>query len=180
MIYFITENYLKNNTAFNNNIDMTKVEFLIPMAYDIVIVPLLGLYFSTYLLNKHQNVVLGTETYTTKEEALVDLIQPTMAWYVCSESVFDLTNQLQNKGLLTQNGDYQNSTNDNQTKYISERFFKNKEAYQNRLNHYLCKNSKDFPEFLSDDNDNSLIKDNCDNCNNSGLDDLMNTGLLII
>ena len=55
MIYFITENYLKNNTAFNNNIDMTKVEFLIPMAYDIVIVPLLGLYFSTYLLNKHQN-----------------------------------------------------------------------------------------------------------------------------
>ena len=177
--YFITDNFIKKNTAFNNNIDMTKVDHLINMSFDITIVPLLGSYFSDYLLNKHQDMLAENYVYTTFEEKLVDLIQYTMAWDVCYNAVYELSDQLQNKGPLKQNGDFQSPSSDSQVKYMAQRYKQNVEAYKNRLNKFLCKNHIEFADFIIDDNDDSDVKESCTGCN-KGLDNLQDYGMFFV
>ncbi len=84
MIYFITENYLKTYMPIGNNVDMSKIEHIIKLTYDISIENYIGEYFADYLLNKHQLVISGQDTYTIYEAKLVDLIQYTMGW-LCAD-----------------------------------------------------------------------------------------------
>lgn len=179
MKYFITEKFIKDNTAFNNNVDMTKVDHLIHMSYDILIVPLLGMYFANYILNKHQDVINNIATYTIEEEKLVDLIQYSMAWDVCYNAVYELSDQLQNKGLLKQNGDFQSPSGDGQVKYMADRYRSNVQSYKDRLSKYLCKNADLFSNFIIEDNDDSLVKDNCSGCNKN-MDGLQDYGLFFV
>lgn len=180
MIYFITEKYLKENTPIANNVDMSKIDYLSRVAYDIVIVPLLGFHFAEWLLAKHQEVIIGTYTYNSFEERLVDLIQNTIAWNVAYDAVYDLSSQLQNKGLLSQSGDYQNYAGDSQVKYMAQRYKDNVEAYKLRLNTYLCNNANEFNEFIIDTNTDSLIKEHCTKCCNGNLDDLQDYGMFFV
>lgn len=177
--YFITENYLKTYTGYNNNIDMSKVEYLIKTAYDINITELLGSHFGEYLVNKHQQVISNNAIYDSFETVLIDLIQHTMAWKVNEDSIIELTVQLQNKGAIKQTGDYQ-IPSDNMLINAKKTMYKqNFESYKRKLNNYLCRNHDKFIEFMNDLNDDSIVKKNCKGCN-SGLDDLEDYGLMVI
>ena len=178
--YFITENYLKKYTGYNNNIDMSKVEYLIETTYDIVIVDLLGTYYSNYLLERHQEVINNLYTYTIREQKIVDLIQRTMAWRVNEDSVIELSTQLQNKGTLKQSGDYQ-SPADFMAVNDKKRLYKqNFEDYKRRLNLYICRFHEDLVEFMDIRNDDSLIKNNCSGCNKGRGNDLDDYGIMFI
>lgn len=177
--YFITEQYLKTYTGYNNNIDMSKTDFLIKLAFDIQITELLGSYFSDFLLAKHQLVIAGTAIYNTHETKLVDLIQSTMAWQVTFESVVELSDQLTNKGSIKQTGDYQQPSGDSAMKFKGAGYKTNVESYKRKMNEYLCKNHLQFPEFMSDDNSDSLVKSNCSSCNGS-LDKLEDLGMFFV
>jgi hypothetical protein len=171
MRYFITENFLKNYTGYNNNIDMSKVEYLIKMTYDIEICPLLGDYFANYLLDLHQAVINGTYTYTSLEDRLVELIQYTMSWNVNRESVIELSDQLTNKGSIQNNGDYQMPSPLVSMRYKLENYNSNYQAYVEKLSNFLCENKDSFPEFIDKLNTNSKILKSCTCCNNSALVD---------
>lgn len=178
MVYFITESYLKTYTGYNNNIDMHKVEYLIQLCYEINVVELLGYHFSGWLLDKHQSVRDGNDTYTTVEERFVGYLQGFMSWYVNYDSVIELSDQLQNKGSLRQTGDFQIPSSESSTYYKSNKYKKNYESYKRIMSDFLCKNKEHFPEFISDQNDDSLIKKECRCCGD--LDNLSDTGIMIV
>lgn len=176
MIYFITETFLKTYTAFNNNIDMSKVEHIIKTSFDLNIEEMLGTYFSSYLLAKHQLVIANQATYTPYEEKLVDYIQLTIAWGATYDSVYALSDQLTNKGPQKQFSDYSTPSDDVSLKMISGRYKKTFQSYQKKMNDYLCTNAEHFPQFMDDLNNDSFVKRSCNNCCGGKMDKLFDIG----
>lgn len=177
--YFITEKFIKDNTDVNNNVDMSKIDYAIKASYDVNLCSLIGTYFAEFLLGLHQNVLNGSYTYTPLQESLVDKIQSYIAWDVALKANASLSNQLQNTGRLRQAGDFQQASDSNEVKVMAELNKTTAEAYKMKLSKFLCKNSKSFPEFMSDLNDDSDVKDSCSGCKGS-IEDLMDNGLDVI
>ena len=170
MIYFITENYIKTNTPLQNNVDVSKIDYLFSDSYDLVISDLLGTYFGGYLLDKHQLVIAWTDTYTADEEKLIDKVQKTMAWHIAHSAVETLSDGITNKGAQKGYGDYSNASTDGQVRFLSEKYKKRFEAFQQQLINYLTNDKDLFPNFISDLNKSSLILRNC--ASNSDVRDL--------
>jgi hypothetical protein len=146
MIYFITEQELKEFTALQNNVEITDLTPFIKTTAEIIIQPILGDAFYKYLLIKY-----NAETLTSDEQELVDKIAPIMAWRTCSDSVIALSRQLKNKGLQAQNGDYSNSSDLREVAFYSDHYEQKATAYQNKLVEYLKDNKDKFSEYKPKD-----------------------------
>lgn len=175
MIYFITEKYLKDFTPIGNNVDMSKIDYLINDSYNLVASRLLGSYFAKWLLDKHQTVVSGSGTYTAPEDELVDKLQSVMAWHVVMSGIEGLSDNLTNKGAQKSYGDYSNSSSDTQVRFLSQKYSNKFEEYKDVLINFMCENKTEFPEFTSELNKSSLILKSC----KCGGNDLRDLGLMI-
>lgn len=158
-VYFITEKYLKDKTDIATTVSMDKIDFLPETVYDMQIKFRLGTYFANYLLEKHQLVITGNDTYTPTELELVKLIQKVMAWYICYNTIITLSWQTTNSGTTQNFGDYQQAVQDPTIMHKMDRMKQNGDFYLNQLERYICKNSKDLPQFTDKLNDDANI--NC-------------------
>lgn len=171
MIYFVTENYLKNNTPITKNVDVNEITPFLRPVCEMRVEVILGTYFYEYLLDAYNNQNLSTD-----EEDLVERIQPVVAWRAAEQAVFNLSYQLKNKGIQQQFGDYSQNVSQGEVAFSMEHYGQIAARYEDRLTKWLLKNKDLFPEFTSDANEDSLIKptDDCDD-----LDNFDNTMLVI-
>lgn len=153
MIYFVTENYLKNQTPITANVDVTDVTPFIKTQSDMRVQPILGTYFYNYMLTGY-----NAQTLTPIEETLVVYIQPVIAWRSAEDAVFGLSYQLKNKGLQMQNGDYSTSVGQSEVAFAQDHYAQKASFYETRLYNYLKENKDLYPEFISDLNKDSDIK----------------------
>jgi len=149
MIYFVTENYLKSSTPITQNVSATDIMPFIKPSASGWMQNILGTYFFNHLLTAY-----NAQTLTTDEEALVQKIQPAVAWRAVVDCVLGLTYQLKNKGLQKQNGDN------------SEAPEQKAEFYESMVRKYLKMNKDLFPEYTSKLNkDSELAPQQDDNFN---------------
>lgn len=160
MNYFVTLAWLKAYTPVSANIDETLIFPFVPTSSDMWIQPILGTYFYQDLLAKY-----NAQTLTTDEVNLVEVIKPAIAWRTASEAPIGLTFQLKNKGLQTQNSDNSESVDLSDAEAVELKYVKKAEFYENQVKKYLHKNKDLFPQFISEDNDDSLIKPSKDRGN---------------
>lgn len=153
MIYFVTENYLKNQTPITANVDVTDVTPFIKTQSDMRVQPILGTYFYKYMLTGY-----NAQTLNNDEETLVTYIQPVVAWRSAEDAVFGLSYQLKNKGLQMQNGDYSTSVSQSEVAFAQDHYAQKASFYETRLFNYLKENKDLYPEFTSDLNKDSDIK----------------------
>ena len=153
MIYFVTENYLKNQTPITANVDVTDVTPFIKTQSDMRVQPILGTYFYKYMLTGY-----NAQTLNNDEETLVTYIQPVVAWRSAEDAVFGLSYQLKNKGLQLQNGDYSTSVTREEVNFAQDHYAQKAAFYEVRLYNYLKENKDLFPEFISELNKDSDIK----------------------
>lgn len=152
MKYFITEKQLKDTTALQSNVDVTDLVPFIQTASDMVIQPILGSYFYTYLLDKYND-----DTPSVDEAILIGYITPCVAWKTCSDALIGLSRQIKNKGLQAQNGDFSSQADLREIAFYSDHYEQKCTFYVNRLVKYLKTNKKLFAQFISDDNKDSNI-----------------------
>lgn len=170
MIYFIDEEFVKQYTSVQDNVDMKNIEHNLVAIFDLNIKHILGSYFSIYLLDKYQ-IYYPTKnptTFTSSEKELIKLIQKTMAWRFCYEATYDLSWQLSNKGAVSGTSDFYVPVQDPVIKFKADRALEKAAEYQMIMEKYVCDNVKDFPNFT-----NELNKDKhlyCD-CGCGGNDD---------
>lgn len=160
MTYFVTLAWLKAYTPVSANIDETLIFPFVPTSSDMWIQPILGTYFYQDLLAKY-----NAQTLNPDEVDLVEVIKPAIAWRTASEAPIGLTFQLKNKGLQTQNSDNSESVDLADAEAVELKYVKKAEFYENQVKKYLYKNKDLFPEYLSDLNDDSLIKPSKDRGN---------------
>ena len=172
MIYFITENYLKNNTPITNNVDVTDIMPYVATQARLRIKSILGAVFYEDILTKYND-----QTLSADETTLVEYIQPVIAWYSAEDAVFGLSYQLKNKGVQQQFGDYSNAVSKDEIAFNMDHYHQKAETFEQDLINWLIDNKALFPLFTSASNKNSIVKpiDDCDD----DLDNYNNTLLVI-
>lgn len=159
MIYFVTENYIKNNTPVTKNVDITDVMPYVKTQSDMRIQPILGTYFYEDILAKY-----NAQTLSADETTLVEYIQPAVAWRSAEDAVFGLSYQLKNKGIQQQFGDYSQQVSQSEIAFIMHHYGQKAKFFENRLQNWLIDNKALFPNFTSEDNKDSDLKPKIYNC----------------
>jgi hypothetical protein len=160
--YFITENYLKENTPVSQNCTVKDIIINVKPVADMFTRSILGTYFYNDLLTKY-----NAQTMDSNELLLLEYIQPTIAWKAASESVITLSYQLKNKGVQTQNGDFSSNAEFKEVMFLVHHYSDKAEFYMNRLYDYIIKNKELYTIFLNDLNNDSTAKDRCNSGNNN-------------
>ena len=153
-IYFISEQYLKANTAISALVDPADIAPQIPAAQDMWTQDILGSNFYNYLWNAY-----SAQTLTTNEITLVEKIKPALAWRCAEMTVPFLNYKISNKGMQTQNGDFSNSVTLEELRYLRHELKNNAEFYEERLIKYLCDNGNLYPQY-STNNSTDLSPNN--------------------
>lgn len=154
MIYFVTENYIKNETPISKNVDVQYVAPWIKPACETRIVPLIGRYFYSDLLTKYNN-----QSLSANELELVKQLQPCIAWRAASMAVYGTSRPLKNIGLQKLNAENSDGVDLNEVTFGMEQYDRIGSDYQKTLSDYLLKNKALFSKFTDPQNsDSSLYK----------------------
>lgn len=147
MIYFITEERLKDITPVLDNVDYKLVHPLVKSNSFMWLQPILGTHFMEYLLAGYNG-----QSLTPKEEKLLVKVQNALAWRVCSDVVFTTQAQISNKGIQTQNGMNSEPASVQRLGMLTKHYNAKAEHFESELISFLGLNKEDYPEYTSKDN----------------------------
>jgi hypothetical protein len=165
MIYFVTENYLKQKTPITKNVQASDIMLFVEPSASSWMQSILGTYFFNHLVTAY-----NAQTLTNDEQLLVTKIQPAVAWRAASDCVLGLTYQLKNKGLQKQNGENSESVELNEAQFVMQHYSQKAEFFEAMVRKFLLANKSDYPQFLSKQNrDSEIAPQNDDNFNNDML-----------
>jgi hypothetical protein len=145
--FFISEDYLKNFMPVTSNVD-----------------PQLFFPFIQTAQIKYCNDILGSKLYNrlidglinsnlnSNETALIKLLRPMVGWYAVNEFLPFSNWKIKNKGVLEASGENLTNTGLTELKYLREEPLNQAQWYLQRVQEYLCKNGKLFPQYVSPDN----------------------------
>jgi len=152
-ILFVTSQYVKDNTAINDNVDSDILEPYIVIAQKVHIERILG----TDLYQKLQaDIVAGSVTGVYKV-LLDEYVQNVLAQYSFYESLPFLNYKMTNKSVLTKDSDNSTAAGIEEIRYLQGKVRDICEYLAQRIHDYLCANSTDYPEYTAN-NDSDDIK----------------------
>lgn len=172
MKYFVTENYLKDETPITANCDINEVVKWVKPAADIRIKAILGNLFFSDLLTKY-----NAQSLNPSETELVLLVQPVVAWRAAAMAVYGLSRQLKNKGLQIQNGENSEGVALNEVTFGMDQYAQISKQYESNLIEWLVENKNTFAVLMSAENKGSKVKEIC---SASDLSDDFNDSMLFI
>ena len=167
MIYFVSENFLKEKTPITRNIDVMDIQPYISTASDMFVQDILGSYFYFDILNK-----FNTGGLSPDESILVSLIEPMVAWYAASSCVYGVHYSLRNKGIQLQDGENSQAASQNEVVMMAKKYQQTAEFYSERVRKYLILNKGLFPVFTNKLNNNSCLTDITPNQDNGYNNDI--------
>lgn len=150
---FIGEDYVKNNSTIDENVDVKEIIPSIKDCQIIYLEPVLG----TQLYNGLKTRILASTTTANDDTLISSYIAPMLVKYV----VFDLTTNLLFR-YTNKNVSKKNSENSQPVDYTEYRnlldIYKHKAEYlEQRLIDYLCANVTTFTEYNSIVNSNDIV-----------------------
>lgn len=153
-VLLISAEMIKDRTAIHTNIDEKLLFPTIKVCQDMYIHPLLG----SALFNKIITDVDAGTIAGDYKDLLDDYIVDCLCWHVLSESIFDVTYQIWNKGMVKKVGDSTEAPGTDELEGMRNRFRARAEWYGQRLKQYLIANSTAsvLPEYY---NGNTEIDD---------------------
>lgn len=148
--YFVTENYVIEETPILLNVDFKTLSPWIKTAAEMKVKDVLGRNFYAYLLGKY-----NSETLTPEEVELVDHIRPVVAWYGASMAIPDFNKKLGNKGQQRQNGTNAQPVDVSDENKGVDQYASAGRYYLGELKIFLKENGANYPEYLEEQNQKS-------------------------
>lgn len=145
--FFVSENWMKDNTPLCKNIDVKEIYPHINVAQDKYIKDLLGSKFFDSLKTK-----IIAATLSDDEKVLIKLIRPCLSWYICYEALPFLSDKIRNKGVLRSAGTDLTNSEVSVVKYLRQECLNQAEYYLKRIQDYLCENHNLFTDYDHPDN----------------------------
>lgn len=144
MIYFLTEERIKDFTTVLGNVDAKLISPLIPAIADQYIKTRTGSHFFNDLLSKYNSQSLNSD-----EEELVTMIQNSLMWRVAGEIMISSATQITNKGPQEQYGQESVAASVQKTGRSSKLYSDKADFYDKRIVNYIwaCHNKNKFPAF---------------------------------
>ena len=142
-ILFISEQYIKDTSYIDENVDIKLLRSSILETQDIRILSILGTALYNDLKSKISN---GTVNSTTGYKTLLDTyVSPALKYWVLHDGAYILQYKIMNKGVVTR------SSENAETIGVAEldrlmAFFKDRaEFYSDRITRYLLENDTTYP-----------------------------------
>jgi hypothetical protein len=154
MIYFITEQRLKDFTTVLGNVDAKLISPLIPTLSEMWIKSRVGSYFYNHLLD-----VYNQQTANSDEQELISLIQQSLLWRAASDITITTSAQLTNKGPQTQSGINSSNADLGHVGLISRHYTNKAEFFDSRIESHLRLNKDKYPQFIAKENNDCSIVD---------------------
>lgn len=154
-VFFIDEEYLKENSVISLNIDSSLINTAILDAQDIKVQQILG----TKLYNKVISLLpddISLPANVNYSELFYDYIVPLTVQWSVFECLLSLKYKLTNKSVSEQYSDNSTSAELADIKFLRENISNKAEFYGQRLIDYLCENSANFAEYTDVDVDGGL------------------------
>lgn len=145
LVLFTSHQYITAYTPIGDLVAWDEIEPTVNLVQDSWIQDILGTNFYNYLQAQYQ-----AQALTADEITLMNYIKPTQAYRVAEQALPFINYQIKNKGVMTQNGDYSDSTDLSGIKYLRNELANRAEFYAKRLSNYLCDNASLFPEYITD------------------------------
>ena len=144
-VLLISADMVKDRTAIHTNIDEKLLFPTIKICQDMYIHPLLG----STLYNKIVTEIEAESITGDYKTLLDDYILDCLCWYVLSESIFDTTYQIWNKGMVKKSGDNSETLGVDELEAMRNRYRIRAEWYGERLKNYLQTRSTNtfLPEY---------------------------------
>lgn len=145
---FVTENYIKNNTPIQHNVEYKNLRPTIRFVQDSRLQALLG----TPLYRELQKQVAEQEVTPIKPDykiLLDDYIVHILVHGFMSEAPVDMLIKYMNVTVGTTNSENIQSASLTQVKYLQEQHKGRAEFYMERLADWLCYNTEKYPEFFT-------------------------------
>lgn len=140
---FISEQWLKENTVVDENVDPKLIRPGIFEAQEIEIHPILG----TKLYEKLKTDIEGS-TLTGDYLTLVNsYIAPTLKYYTLVELTPEMLVKYMNKAVVKKNSENSTPIDTSEMSWQMKRWKDKAQWYGQRLIGYLCENSELFPEY---------------------------------
>jgi len=143
--FFISEEYLKQNTPIDNNVDGKLIRTAMREAQDIYIRDIIG----SGLYDELTTQIIAATTTALNTTLLNNYIAPCMKYYVLYESAYTLSFQLLNKGIVTRNSEHQTPADINSITSMMAHWKDRGEYYSNRLIKYLQANLTSYPLYAN-------------------------------
>ncbi len=152
---FVTPTEVRQNTTLTHNVDENDINPIVNAIQSQWIEPILGTYFMEYLL--------ALTTPSANETKLLNKIKPAIWWGVTSELSISLSYRLVNKGLQKQSGEFSEPLEVQEVGFVAKEYSKKRDIFLSRLVDYLKANKALYPQFLSDNNNDSDVKKSLEN-----------------
>lgn len=150
-VLFISENYVKDNSLIDENVD---VKLLRPTIYDAqrdYILPILG----TKLYEKIEADIVANTLAGDYLNLVTKYIAPALVKWVQYEANISLLYKYRNKNVSTKSSENSQPINYNEQRFLMDNFKNKAELRSQDITNYLCANTDLFPEYLQ----NTAIND---------------------
>lgn len=141
--FFVDEDYIRENTPIDDNVDAKLFKMARREAQDTHIRDVIGSGIYDQLCDQ-----INADTLSALNTTLIsNYIAPCLKYYVLYESAGTISFQILNKGISTRNSEYQQPADINAITSLMNRWKDKAEYYANRLRDYLCENENNYPLF---------------------------------
>lgn len=172
-VLWMTEDYFKDHSILNENVDWTLVQPIMIMVQDRYIQSILG----TNLFDEIADEIQAVNVSVNNETLLNLYVRKCIIWYVLSELAPILKYRFQNKGVMVRNSENSQPANLEEIQDVAARFKNNAEWYGERITDYLKENSDTYTNYYNgtitgDDilpnstnfTSSLFLDDDCDSC----------------
>ena len=138
-VYFVTEDYIKENSEVQDTTDIKYLKKNIIVAQDIYIQQILG----TELFNDIKNSIINNSISTEYRTLLENYIQPTVLYYALYKSIPFLSIKITNKSVNRKEADNAKPIDTNDVKFLQNEYLNTAEFYSERMIGFLLENYED-------------------------------------
>ena|SRR5689334_12177482 len=139
--YFVSEEYLKENTPLDSNVDPKVLRMAMREAQEVFIRDIIG----SGLYNELCDQINADTLSTDNENLLVSYIRPCQKYYILYDSAHALSFQLVNKGVVTRNSDFQQPADIQAITTLMNSWKDKAEYYAQRIREFLLENITTYP-----------------------------------
>lgn len=140
----ISENYLKEYSNINKNVDMAILTPVLQEVHDLYIIPLLGTRLYNEVLSQ-----IGSSTVTALNQTLLDLVAPCVVRYSKYEAMPDMKYRLMNKGIMIKSSGNSSAADLSELQFLMERAKNKAEIFAQRVTDYLCRYQSSYPLYVA-------------------------------
>lgn len=146
---FITEQYLKDRTILDENVDAKYLRVTIEDCQTMRILPILGTALYDQIRSQILSGALTPATVSSNATLLKDYIQPALKFWVMVEMPDVINTKYTNKAVVNKNSDNSQPIEESGVIRQMDRFKDKAEFFSQRLTNYLYANTDTFPLFTN-------------------------------